>query len=167
LFSGSPSEQTAFFTFRSNVFSLAPLPANGDIGLDLVSAGTFNIYYNPTPNGDWNNPDTFSGDQPFPGQPIAHFMRPESLFLQISQSDSTSPPPFESISRHVLTETLLTSQSFTFKGHKYDFSALVPGGVTLNELFSNTGVQGVMSFPIGLAFAGDCLAVASSAQDRQ
>ena len=65
LFNGSPSEQTAFFTFRSNGFSLTPL-LNGDIGLDLVSAGTFNIYHNPNPNGDWSKPDTFSGGQHSP-----------------------------------------------------------------------------------------------------
>ena len=134
-------------------------PSNGDVGLDLVSAGTFDIYYNSTPNGDWSNPDTFSS-----GQQVAHFMRPESLFLQVLQTDSASPPPFESISQHALTETLVSSQSFTFKSHKYDFSALVPGGITLHELFSNTGVQGVSGFPIGLAFAGNCLAVASEGQ---
>lgn len=166
LFNGSPSEQTAFFTFRSNVFSLTPLPLNGDIGLDLVSAGTFNIYYNPKPDGDWSNPDTFSGGQPFPGQPIAQFTRPESLFLAILQSDVANPPPFESIAQQVLTETLVSSQSFAFNGHRYDFSTLVPGGVTLNELASNTGVQGVTGFPIGSAFAGNCLAVASNGQDE-
>src|SRR5271167_866136 len=143
LFNGSPSEQTAFFTFCSNVFSLTPLPLNGDIGLDLVSAGTFNIYFNSTPNGDWSNPDTFSGGQPFPSQPIAHFMRPEVLFVQILQSDVANPPPYESISEHAITETLVSSQSFTFNGHRYDFGTLVPGGVTLHELFSNTGVSGV------------------------
>jgi len=116
LFNGTPSEQTAFFTFRSNVFSLTPLPLNGDIALDLTSAGTFNIYYNPTPNGDWSNPDTFSGRQKFPGQPIAQFTRPESLFVQILQSDVANPPPYESIAQHVLTETLVSSQSFTFNG---------------------------------------------------
>jgi hypothetical protein len=158
LFKGSPSEKTAFFTFRSNVFSLIPLPANGDLGLDLVSAGTFDIYYNSTPNSDWTNPDTFSS-----GQRVAHFMRPESLFLQVLQTDS-APPPFESISQHTLTETLVSSQSFSFKSHKYDFSALAPGGITLNESFSNSGVQGVTGFPIGLAFAGHCLAVANEGQ---
>jgi hypothetical protein len=159
LFNGSPSEQTAFFTFRSNVFSLTPLPLNGDIGLDLVSAGTFDIYYNSNPNGDWSNPGTFSS-----GQLIAQFTRPESLFLQILQTDVANPPPFESISQHSLTETLVASQSFTFNGNRYDFSTLVPGGVTLNELFSNTGVQGVTGFPIGLAFGGNCIAVAGGDQ---
>jgi len=164
LFNGTPDspgfnpEQTAFFTFRSNVFSLIPLQ-NGDIGLDLTFAGTFNIYYNPKPDGDWSKPDTFSGDQSFPGQPIAQFTRPESLFMAILQSDVANPPPFESIAQHVLTETLVSSQSFTFNGHRYDFSTIVPGGVTLNELFSNTGVSGVTNFPVGFAFAGNCLAV--------
>ena len=132
-----------------------------------MSAGAFNIYYNPTPNGDWSNPDSFSGGQKFPGQPIAQFMRPESLLLLILQADSANPPPFESITLHALTETLMSSQSFTFKGHQYDFSALVPGGVTLNETASNTGVPGVTGFPIGSAYAGHCLAVGSDDQDRQ
>jgi hypothetical protein len=155
LFDGNPSEKTAFFTFRSDVFSLTPLPLNGDITPDLVSAGTFDIYYNPTPNGDWSNPDSFSS-----GQLVAHFMRPETLFIQIAQSDSANPPPFESIAQHTLTETLQSSQSFTFKGHQYDFDALTPAGITLYETMSNTGVAGVTGFPIGLAFAGHGIAVA-------
>jgi hypothetical protein len=162
--STGPSEQTAFFTFRSDVFSVTPLQ-NGDIGLDLTSTGTFNIYYNSKPDGDWCTPDTFSGDQPFPGQPIAGFTRPEYLALAILQSDVTNPPPFESISLHTLTETLVSSQSFTFNGHRYDFSTLVPGGVTLNELASNTGVPGVTNFPVGFAYAGNCLAVEGGDRD--
>lgn len=160
LFNGMPSEQTAIFTFRSNVFSLTPLPPNGDVGLDLVSAGTFDIYYNSAPSGDWTKPDTFSS-----GQLVAHFSRPEVLFVQILQSDVASPPPFESISEHAITETLISSQSFTFKGHQFDFNTLVPGGVTLHELFSNTGVPGVADLPVGLAFAGNCLAVAGGDRD--
>jgi hypothetical protein len=92
---GTPGAQTAFFTFRSSVFSQYPLPLNGDIGLDLVSAGTFNIYNNPAPNRDWSIPHTFSGGQPFPGRPIAHFTKPETLFLAILQSDVANPPPYE------------------------------------------------------------------------
>ena len=38
LFNGPPSERTAFFTFRSDVFALNALPANGDLMLFLVSA---------------------------------------------------------------------------------------------------------------------------------
>jgi hypothetical protein len=151
LFNGSPSEQTAFFTLRSDMFSLTSLPANGDLGLFLVSAGTYNIYYNPTPNGDWSDPDTFSGGQKFPGQPIAQFTRPEVLDLE-----------FEAISQHMITETLVSSQSFTFKGHKYNFSAIAPGGVTLYNAISNTPLPGVAGFSIVLPYAGTCVAVANN-----
>ena len=159
LFNGSPSEKTAFFTFRSDVFSGTPLPPNGDIALLLVSSGTFNIYFNPKPDGDWSNPDSFSGDQRTTSQPIAQFRRPETLVLQILQSDSTAPPPFESVTLHALTGKLASSQSFTFKGHKYDFGDLAPAGLTLYESASNTGVPGVAGFPIGQAYAGHCLGV--------
>ena len=60
LFNGAPSEATAYFTFSTDVLSLTPLPSNGDVALALVSAGTFNVYYNAVPSGDWNNPSSFS-----------------------------------------------------------------------------------------------------------
>ena len=144
LFKGPPSESTAFFTLRSNLFSFTPVRPDGDIVLQLVEAGTFDIYYNPTPpNRDWSNLDQFSS-----GQLVARFARPESLVLQILQTDSANPPPFESLSNHPVTGTLMQSQSFTFKGQKYDFSDIVPGGITHNEFISNTGVAGIAGFPI-------------------
>src|SRR5579863_3866314 len=94
LFNGSPSEATAFFTFSTDVLSLTPLPNNGDVALSLVSAGTFSVYYNTSPAGDWSNPGTFSS-----GQLIATFARKESLFPQIG------PVGF-----HSLSETLVSSQ---------------------------------------------------------
>jgi hypothetical protein len=161
LFNGAPSESTAFFTYRTDVLSMTPVRSNGDIALGLGSAGTFDIYYNSSPNGDWSNPDTFSS-----GQLVARFARPEFLVLQILQSDSTNPPPFESITDVAVTLTLAKSQSFTFKGHKYDFRAIVPGGITVNEIASNTGVPGIAGFPIAQALAGHCLAVASEDRDQ-
>jgi hypothetical protein len=149
LFSGAPGEDTAFFTFRSDVVQFTPVATNGDVVLALVSPGTFSIYFNTVPIGNWSNPDTFST-----GQLIAHFRRPESLFLRIPK-----------YSRAVLTGTLVSSRRFSFKGHKYDFGTILPGGVTFDESFSNTGVSGVTNFPVGLAFAGDCLAVATTGQN--
>jgi hypothetical protein len=94
----------------------------------------------PTPNGDWSNPDTFSS-----GQQVAHFMRPESLFLQVLQTDSASPPPFESVSQHALTETLVSSQSFTF-GRSAPRPAHRPGLVSR----SARGTKGHRLLAIGL-----------------
>ena len=78
LFNGSPSEATAYFTFSTDVLSLTPMPNNGDMALSLVSAGTFNVYYNSSPSGDWSNPASFTS-----GQLIATFTRKESLFPEL------------------------------------------------------------------------------------
>jgi len=157
LFSGSPSEKTAFLTFRHDVLSLTtPPPANGDFGFFLGSAGRFNIYYNQNPNGDWSNPDTFSGGT-FPGNPVAQFTRPETLFFAN-----------EFVQKHVFTVTLVSSREFTFNGHKYDFKTIAPGGLTLDETLNPTpDVPGVTDFPVGIAFAGNCLAVGSESKDEQ
>jgi hypothetical protein len=39
LFHGSPSEKTSFLTFRSDLVTLTPLPPNGVVNLERVSAG--------------------------------------------------------------------------------------------------------------------------------
>jgi hypothetical protein len=168
VFNGPPSETTAFFTFRA-LFSLKALPLNGDVQPYIVSAGTFDIYYNQSPNGDWSDPESFSA-----GQLIAHFMRPESLFIRVLQSDLAVPGAFEAISVHDVTEILASSQSFTFRGHRYDLGDLVPGGITLYETISNTLVPGVTdpdpklgSLPYGLPLAGHGVAVARTDQDQQ
>lgn len=147
-FSGTPSEATAFFTFRSDVFSLRPLTADGDLASTIVSSGTFSVYLNSSPHGDWSNPDTFSS-----GQLIAKFARGETVLVQIG-----------SISQHVLTEKLLSSHEFTFGGRDYNLTNLAPGGVTLNEFISNNPLPGVSGFPVALAFGGNSLALQ---EDRQ
>jgi hypothetical protein len=118
--------------------------------------GTFNIYFNPVPAGDWGDPDTFSDGQAFPGYPIAHFMRRQSLFYQT-----------DTLSRHDVTETLETSRSFVLNAHMYNLKDLMPGGFTLYETYSNTPVSGIAGFPIVLPGAGDCAALASNGQYEQ
>jgi hypothetical protein len=158
LFNGSPGESTAFFTFRSDTFTLTSLPSNGDITLLLGSAGRYNIYYNPHPKGDWTNPDSFSAGQKFPGHPIAEFTRPEFLDLQFESF---------SFSQHAITETLVSSQNFAFNGHRYNFSELTPGGITLYNHVSNTPLPGVAGFTFPLPYAGHCVAVAGGDQNER
>jgi hypothetical protein len=90
------------------VAQFTPLPSNGDVALDLVSAGTFSIYYNVTPNGDWSDPASFSS-----GKLFATFHRQESLFSQIGP-----------ISFHSLSENLVSSSSFNFDDRSYDFKCI-------------------------------------------
>jgi hypothetical protein len=144
LFNGPPSEATAFFTFSTDVLSLTPLPGNGDVALYLVSAGSFNVYYNISPDGDWSNPNTFSS-----GQLIATFARHESLF-----------PLFTPIGIHSLSETLESSQTFTFNGQALNFKRMVPHGITFASFFSTRALTtGLTDYPVAFAAAGTTTAV--------
>lgn len=144
LFNGSPGEGTAFFTFSTDVLSLTPMPSNGDLTLYLVSAGIFKVYYNPTPNGDWSNPGTFSS-----GQLIATFKRDQSLF-----------PFFTTLGVHALSETLGSSQEFMFNGQTYNFNRMVPNGITFASFFSSTPQStGRTDYPVALTAAGTTIAV--------
>jgi hypothetical protein len=144
LFNGSPSEATAYFTFSTDVLSLTPMPSNGDLALYLVSEGTFNVYYNPSPNGDWKNPASFSS-----GELIATFARQQSLF-----------PDFTTIGVHSLSETLESSQTFTFDGQTFNFKRMVPNGITFASFFSTTPLTtGLTDYPVAFAAAGTTIAV--------
>ena len=143
LFNGSPSEATAYFTFSTDVLSLTPMPNNGNVALTLVSAGTFNVYYNSSPNGDWNNPATFSS-----GQLIATFTRAESV-----------APFIGAIATHCLSESLSSSQRFTFDGRTYNFSRIVPHGITFSQFLSTTPITGITNYPIAFAGAGATMAI--------
>ena len=143
LFNGSPSESTAYFTFSTDILQLTPMPNDGDIVLSLVSAGTFNIYYNNTPNGDWSDPATFSS-----GKLITTFSRKESLFPEIGP-----------IGFHALSERLLWSQSFTFDDQTLNFNRIAPNGITFSQFFSTTPLTGTSTYPVAFAGAGSTMAV--------
>lgn len=130
LFNGSPSDSTAHFTFSTDVAQLTPLPNNNDVALDLVSAGTFSVYYNATPGSDWSNPASFSS-----GKRIATFHRKESLFSQLG-----------SASFHSLSETLMWSANFDFGGQTYNFNRIAPNGITFAQFFSTAPHAGVGIF---------------------
>jgi hypothetical protein len=143
LFNGSPSESTAHFTFSTDIAQLTPLPNNGDVALDLVSAGTFSVYYNAKPNADWSNPASFSS-----GKLIATFQRKESLFPQIGP-----------ISFHSLSETLLSSHNFEFGGQTWNFNHLAPHGITFAQFFSTAPQTGTAEYPVAFSGAGTVIAV--------
>ncbi len=143
LFNGSPSEATAYFTFSTDVLQLTPMTNNADVTLSLVSAGTFNVYYNNSPNADWSTPASFSS-----GQLIATFIRKESLFPEIGP-----------IGFHSLSETLLRSQNFTFGSQTLNFNRIAPYGVTFAQFFSTAPQTGVTGYPDAFAAAGTTMAV--------
>jgi hypothetical protein len=148
LFSGAPSENTAFFTYRTDVLQGTILPTNGDVGIILFAPSTLSLYYNPMPLREWDNPDTFSS-----GILIGRYQLPAQEFLQLP-----------ALTRAVGTPNLIFSRDFSFNGKIYNLRSLLPTW-TYDDTISNTPVTGISGFPDGIAYGGDCLAVASTRQD--
>jgi hypothetical protein len=142
LFSGAPSEGTAFFTYRTDVLQATVLPTNGDVGIILFAPSTLSLYFNPAPAGDWSNPDTFSS-----GILIGRYQIAAQEFVQL--------PTF---TRAVGTLTLTFSRKFSFNGETYDLRKLLPAW-TFDDTISNTPVPGISGFPVGIPYGTDCLAV--------
>jgi hypothetical protein len=136
VFSGAPSEATAFFTFRSSQFQLVPVKTNGDINMALVLPDTFNVYLNTSPHADWSNPDSFSS-----GTIVATFSRAQFLLLRIWESFGTEYC------------ALTSSQDFTFNNATVNFGK-VYSGVTLTSTYSNAPLPPLPGFAGVIAFAG-------------
>lgn len=149
LFNGTPGESTAYFTFSTDILQLTPMSNNGDMALSLVSAGMFSVYYNPTPHGNWDDPASFSS-----GTLIATFSRKESLFPEIG------PVGF-----HALSESLLSSHSFTFDDKTLNFNRITPNGITFSQFFSTTPLTGVTGYPVAFAGVGSTMAVGGPLSD--
>jgi hypothetical protein len=52
-----------------------------------------------------------------------------------------------------------------FKGHRYNFKELTPGGITLTNFISNTPVSPAAGFAFVVPYAGNGVAVASDDQE--
>jgi hypothetical protein len=148
LFNGSPSESTAHFTFSTDLGQLTPLPNNNDAVLDLVSAGTFSVYYNTTPGADWSDPASFSR-----GKRIATFHRKESLFQTVG-----------TVALHSVSETLMWSSNLEFGGQSYNFNRMAPNGITFAQFLSAAPQAGTADYPVTFAGAGSVSAVGTPEQ---
>jgi hypothetical protein len=145
LFHGPPSESTAYLTLRTDLFTLEPLPINGNIPVSVPGPDTLHLYFNPTPSNSWNDPATFSS-----GQEIARFNRAANLFFSVGTT-----------SFDVFSLDLLFSQDFTINGQEVNLGKIVPHGVTSNNTGSTISVGGpanTLAFPFvatGIAIGND------------
>ena len=113
-FYGAPSESTAFLTLRTDVFTLKPLPINGNIPVSVPGPVTLHLYFNPNPSNSWNDPDTFSS-----GKEIARFNRAANLFFSVGTT-----------SFDIFSLDLVFSQDLTINGQEVNLGKIVPHGVT-------------------------------------
>jgi hypothetical protein len=140
-FACSPGEATAFFTFRTELFSTQRIP-NGNVVALLHPPGRFTIYLNPAPNGNWNDFSTFSQ-----GQPIA-----------VVEFGTTQDISTGSVQIGYTSARLAASSDFEFQGRRFNLRDLFPNGVTiafttnptpLNASFPLIFSLGFSSFAIG------------------
>ena len=90
------------------------------------------------------------------GQLIATFERQQSLF-----------PVIGPIGFHSLSESLLSSQNFTFEGKTFNFNRISPDGITFAQFFSSAPLAGLTSagytgYSVGFPGAGAVMAVGST-----
>lgn len=143
-FSGNPSEATAFFTLRSDTLSLSPPIANADVSATIFSPGTFTVYLNSSPSGNFASLDSFSS-----GIPIATFRRSTGMITSVNSSTGTS----------TFSAKLVSSQDFVFQGRTVNFGNLVPNGVTVLITTSPNFIGGTAAFPIAQPFTFSAIAI--------
>lgn len=127
LFSGAPSEDSAYFTVRLTAPTPFPTPLPVEPGLGLTvnllepAGAQFTVFFNASPGSrDWNLPETFSQ-----GVPIAVFE--ESALLNTIVSG---------VGTNVFSSRLIDSAPIDFNGQRIDFRKLVPNGVTTTNVAS-------------------------------
>ncbi len=138
-FSGDPGEATAFFTFRTGPLSFSNLVVNGSVGWALADPSKLTVYFNTTPHGDWNNPDSFSS-----GQPIATIQRCVMCNGDLTLLNTCGT---------AVSGALVSSQDFTFNGGTFNFKKLIPDGLTNVTPIVDTSFPGFAAVFVGYDLA--------------
>lgn len=152
LFDGEPSEQTAWFTFRSAPFKARPV-TNGDLSMGLDTTGDFTLYLKRKPGASFDTLDSFSD-----GDPIATFRRVSVVTgttLNAPQGQTTSAL----LTFNVFTAALIWSKEFEFRGARYDLKQLLPYGITQWGDASPTPIAPPQGFAQCFAFVGSSIAI--------
>ena len=143
LFSGPVGEATAHFTFRAEPFRATAIQ-NGDLSVTLDATGSFSLFFNPEPCGDFTRPDTFSR-----GQRIATFRR-----LYSAVGTSVGP-----VATNLFSAELQSSADFTFRGRSWNLARDIPQGITQFGTASTAELPSVPGFPKVKAFVGSAMAL--------
>ncbi len=137
---GTPSEVTAFFTFKTSIFQVIPMKPNGDLSMAIVMPDTFNVYYDPNPNRDWTKPDSFTT-----GTVVATFTRDQFLLLRVLESWGTEYVHLDS------------SQDFNFNGETLNFGKVL-AAASLSSTYSNAPIPALPNgFNFVTVFAGNAI----------
>ena len=152
LFDGTPGEKTALMTFRSDLFSVAPL-LNGNVVVlnwPAAPAPVVKFYLNNSPKQDWNTPDSFSS-----GQLIGSF---SARVGQIVITGTTAVVTY--------SYDWVSTQNFSLGGKMVNLGRLSPGGGTISNYVSTVPVPtGRKDFPTALTSAGTSFVIGPGSKD--
>lgn len=105
---------SAYFTFCAEPLAITPLQS-GPLTVAIDTVGTFAVYHQPDPRGDFADPRSFAR-----GRCIARFRRP---FMAVGAK-------LAAIGLSTFSAELVESTPFEHGGRTFDLGALLPGGVT-------------------------------------
>lgn len=144
LFSGEPSEQTAYFTFTFESPTALRI-TNGDITTVAFAPGVaFNIYFNPNPSRSWSDPASFAT-----GQLVATYRN------GIGTSATAGP-----VTIAEQASVFESSSDFQFQGHTYNFRFLFPQGFrTAGVIQGASNLGPAAGYPLVFALAGSHVAL--------
>ncbi len=143
LFSGTPSEETALFTFAAAPFE-SPSIANGNLTIGLDVTGTFRLFLRGRSGASFERPDSFSH-----GRCIATFARVAvAPTVKIAESASAA------FLMNAFTARLVSSEPFELGGSRYDLRDLVGPGVTQWGTAATSGAAAG-----GVPFVGSALRI--------
>jgi hypothetical protein len=152
MFDGIAGETTAVMTFRSDLFSVAPL-VNGNVMVlnwPAAPAPVVRFYLNNSPKQDWNQPDSFSS-----GQLIGSF---SGRVGQIAITGTAAVVTY--------SYDWVSTQDFSLGGKMYDLGRLSPGGGTISNYVSAVPVSTtVPNFPAALTSAGTSFVIGPGSKD--
>ena len=120
---------------------------SGNVVVVLQSAGTYSVYFNSTPHGDWNDPDSFSS-----GQLVATFKRTPPLLVNVG-----------TMANAFFSARLLDTNEFVLHGRTFDFRRIVPNRLTWILTAAANPISGPPGFAAAQAFAGSALAIGDAA----
>ncbi|MCQ4165055.1 hypothetical protein [Tahibacter harae] len=150
LFAAAPAESSAHFTFAAEPFQAARL-SNGGLQLGLDPAGSFSVFLQRRPAGDFDDPASFAR-----GECIGRFRR-TSLVVGTTVTGAAGQAL---ITSNVFSARLTESTPFEFGGQRYDLARMLGAGVTQ---FGTADGQAIMPAPAGYAlvlpFTGSALAL--------
>ena len=114
LFDGPPGVKTSYFSARSNKFDGTAL-VNSSVGILMLAPDsepiTMYVYYNPSPNRDFADPDSFSD-----GQLVGEY--------PVSAGSTTLVDGLNA--NFTYSAQLASSTDFTFRGRTYNAKSLLP-----------------------------------------